>query len=63
MMALQHPATLQFKPKTFLQLQGWLLSWCRAAPMTRFSHMDDFINVNFVLVYTFLTRLRLFGAL
>jgi hypothetical protein len=57
MMALQHPATLQFKPKTFLQLQGWL-----SRRLTPFLHMDDLLNVNFVLVYTLSNQLRLFGA-
>jgi hypothetical protein len=64
LMALHHPATLQLKPVTLLQLQGRLLSWCHVpAPMTRFLHTDDFINTNFALVYTILTQLRMFDNL
>ncbi|RYN21251.1 hypothetical protein AA0113_g5326 [Alternaria arborescens] len=54
MIALHHPATLELKPQTFLQLQGQVLLRMRVPK----SIDPDLLGANFVLGYTLLAQLR-----
>jgi len=61
-MALHHPVASQFKPETFLELQGRLqVHFQSQLESSSEWYIPNLLDVNFVLSYTILTQLRMTG--